>query len=450
MKSEEIHLSAPENSPEYRAAAGIVSALRGAGFEAYLVGGAVRDLVLGKTPEDYDVTTSAHPEQVTALFEHSIPVGAAFGVVTVVANSMNFEVATFREERDYEDGRRPGTLRYSRTPEEDVARRDFTVNALLFDPEKSLVIDFVGGLADLRRSVLRTIGDARTRFSEDYLRMLRAVRFAVRFRFELEKETAAAIRELSHKLVFLSAERVRDELTRMLCGPDPDRAFRKLSELGILSVVLPEVEAMHGVEQPEKFHPEGDVFEHTMQMLSHIAWPTPELGWAVLLHDAGKPPCRTVDSDGNLHFYGHENRGAAMAREILLRLKAPSALVKSVEQAVANHMRFAHVDKMRPAKWRRLIADPNFPVELELHRIDCMGSHRLLTNYLLLLDRIRELEAAGQEAVPLPLLTGRDLIALGIPPGPGMGKLLRHLNDLQLEGVVRTREEAIRALNEAR
>ncbi len=450
MKSEEIRITAPEKSPEYRAAAGIVSTLRKAGYEAYLVGGAVRDMVLGKMPADYDVTTSARPEEVTALFEHSIPVGAAFGVVTVVMDSMNFEVATFREERDYEDGRRPETLRYSRTPQEDVARRDFTVNALLFDPETSRVIDFTGGLADLKRGVIRTIGDARTRFSEDYLRMLRAVRFAVRFRFQLDPETAAAIRALAHKLVFLSAERIRDELTRMLCGPSPDLAFRTLSELGILAVVLPEVEAMHGVEQPEKYHPEGDVFVHTMLMLSRIAWPAPEIGWAVLLHDVAKPLCRTVDSDGVSHFYGHETRGAGMAREILLRLKAPSALVKNVELAVANHMRFAHVDKMRPAKWRRLLADPNFPLELELHRIDCMGCHGLLGNYLLLLDRMRELEEAGQDAVPQPLLTGKDLIELGVPPGPGMGKLLRHLNDLQLEGVIRTREDAIRTVKGSR
>ena len=439
----------PPSGRIYRTAERIVLRLREAGFESYLVGGCVRDLVTGHPPKDFDITTAARPEEVMALFGHSIPLGASFGVVTVVEDGTNFEVATFREERDYMDGRRPETLRYSRTPAEDVSRRDFTINALLYDPEKRCIVDYTGGLADLRRGVLRTIGDARTRFSEDYLRMLRAVRFTARFRFRMDPETFDAIRELAPKLTLLSAERVRNELTAMLCGPEPDRAFRLLSECGILAVVLPEIEAMHGVEQPVQFHPEGDVFEHTMLLLKHIAWPATETGWAALLHDVGKPSCRTV-KDGVAHFYGHEDVGAGMAEAILRRLKMPSAVIEHVTAAVRSHMRFAAVRKMRPAKWRRLIADPNFPVELEQHRLDCISCHGLLENYLWLLDRMEELRKTGEQALPPPLLTGHDLIALGVEPGPDMGRLLTALRDLQLEGGIGTRSDALQALEKLR
>ncbi|MBO4647749.1 MAG: CCA tRNA nucleotidyltransferase [Lentisphaeria bacterium] len=440
----------PPTGEVYRTAERIVLRLREAGFESYLVGGCVRDLVTGHPPKDYDITTAARPEEVMALFGHSIPLGASFGVVTVVEDGTNFEVATFREERDYMDGRRPETLRYSRTPAEDVSRRDFTINALLYDPEKRCIVDYTGGLADLRRGVLRTIGDARTRFSEDYLRMLRAVRFTARFRFRMDTETFDAIRELAPKLTLLSAERVRNELTAMLCGPEPDQAFRLLSGCGILAVVLPEIEAMHGVEQPAQFHPEGDVFEHTMLLLKHLAWPGTEIGWAALLHDVGKPSCRTVGKDGVAHFYGHEEAGAGMAEAILHRLKMPSAVIEHVTAAVRNHMRFAAVQKMRPAKWRRLIADPNFPLELELHRLDCISCHGLLENYLWLLDRMDELRKTGVEALPPPLLTGHDLIALGVEPGPDMGRLLTALRDLQLEGGIGTRSDALQALEKLR
>ena len=440
----------PPRSGIYRTAAGIVMKLRRAGYESYLVGGCVRDLVLGRQPKDYDITTSAHPDEIQALFEHSVPVGAAFGVITVVENGTNFEVATFREERDYLDGRRPETLRFSRTPEEDVSRRDFTINALLYDPENCRIIDFTGGLADLRKGILRTIGAPEQRFSEDYLRMLRAVRFGVRYRFEPDPPLLAAIRDLAPKLQFLSAERVRDELTSMLCGPCPDRAVRLLSSSGMLGVVLPEIEAMHGVEQPPEFHPEGDVFEHTMLLLKHMAWPGAEIGWAALLHDVGKPLCRTVGENGVAHFYGHEEVGADLAEAIMKRLRMTSAATEHVVSAVRRHMRFAAVRQMRPAKWRRLIADPNFPLELELHRLDGSACHGFLDNYLWLLDRMDELERAGGTNLPQPLLTGRDLIRCGIEPGPEMGRLLNALRDLQLEGTVTTRQDALEALNNLR
>lgn len=424
--------------------------LRRAGYDSWLVGGCVRDLVLGRQPKDYDITTSAHPDEIQALFERSIPVGAAFGVITVVENGMNFEVATFREERDYMDGRRPETLRFSRTPEEDVSRRDFTINALLYDPENCRILDFTGGLSDLRKGILRTIGEPERRFSEDYLRMLRAVRFAVRYRFELDPPLLSAIRGLAPKLQYLSAERVRDELTSMLCGPCPDQAVRLLSSSGMLGVVLPEIEAMHGVEQPAEFHPEGDVFEHTMLLLKHIAWRQPEIGWAALLHDVGKPLCRTVGENGVPHFYGHDDVGADLAETIMKRLRLTTAMTDHVTAAVRNHMRFASVKKMRSAKWRRLIADPNFPLELELHRLDCTACHGFLDNYLWLLDRMDELDRAGGTELPPPLLTGRDLIRCGIEPGPEMGRLLNALRDLQLEGAVVSRQDALEALNNLR
>ena len=436
----------PPRSDIFRTAAGIAARLNRAGFEAWLVGGCVRDMVLGKQPKDYDITTSARPEEVMALFPHSIPVGAAFGVVTVVENNCNFEVATFREERDYMDGRRPETLRYSQTPEEDVSRRDFTINALLYDPVNCRIVDHTGGLADLRRGLIRTIGDAETRFSEDYLRMLRAVRFTSRLHFELESKTLAAIRKLAAKLNLLSMERVRDELTAMLKDSSREQAFRLLSECGILGVVLPEIEALHGVEQPKQFHPEGDVFEHTMLLLRHIAYPSAEIGWAALLHDVGKPRSQTFGPDGVPHFYGHDSMGAELAENILHRLKMTSALTEHVTAAVRNHMRFAFVQKMRPAKWRRLIADPNFPLELELHRLDCSACHGFLENYLWLLDRMDELDRTGIQAMPPPLLTGHDLIACGVKPGPRMGQLLDALRDLQLEERIATREEALEAL----
>ena len=436
----------PESSSLCHTAVRIVRKLQDAGFEAYLVGGCVRDLVAGKRPKDFDITTSARPEEVMNLFEHSIPVGAAFGVVTVVEDNSNFEVATFREERDYMDGRRPETLRYSKTPEEDVSRRDFTINALLYDVKSKSIIDHTGGLADLRCGVIRTIGEARKRFSEDYLRMLRAVRFATRFNFKLDAEAAEAIRELAGKLTLLSPERVRDELTMMLTGVDPEAAFRQLSSCGILRIVLPEIEALHGVEQPKKFHPEGDVFEHTMLLLRHLAYPSEEAGWAALLHDVGKPACQTFDADGTPHFYGHDDRGSQLAEKILKRLKMTTALTAHVTAAVRNHMRFASVQKMRPAKWRRLLADPNFPLELELHRLDCSACHGFLDNYLWLLDRMAELQKNDTPVLPPPLLTGHDLIELGIQPGPSMGKLLTHLRDLQLEGEISSRSEAVEVL----
>ena len=437
------HFSPDFTSEAFDTATEIVKKLRSAGFTAYIVGGAVRDMYCGKTPKDFDITTSAVPEEIMTLFEKTIPLGASFGVVTVVCNNMNFEVATYREERDYMDGRRPETLRYSKTPQEDVSRRDFTINALLYDPEEQCILDYTGGMEDLKRGVIRTIGPARQRFSEDYLRMLRAVRFTVRFGFELEYDTAQAIRELAEKLSLLSVERIREELSSMLCGVTPDRSLRLLSELGILKVILPEVEAYRGVEQPPKYHPEGDVFEHTMLMLTHIAVPSPAIAWAVLLHDVGKPATQRFAEDGTPHFYGHEDLGADLTEQIMRRLKFSSTMIQSVTLAVRNHMRFAAVQRMRPNKWRKMIADPNFPLELELHRLDCIGCHGFLDNYIWLLDKITELKNANMTELPQPLLNGNDLLKLGLRPGPLMGRWLNQIRDLQLDGKISGKQQAL-------
>ena len=432
-----------QKSPAWQGMCQVIKTLLSAGYQAYLVGGGVRDMLLGKAPKDLDVTTSATPEQISALFEKAIPLGASFGVITVLIDAIPYEVATVREEREYSDGRHPEQILYTNDVSLDVARRDFTINALLFDPVKNTVIDYVGGLDDLKHGILRTVGDPELRFREDHLRMLRAVRFAARLGYKTEGETLRALSLLAPLVKSVSPERIREELEKMLLHTSREQAFRLLAETGLLRQVLPEIDDLRGVTQPVQFHPEGDVFEHTMLMLSHIAVPSPALVWAVLLHDVGKPATRSV-KDGIPHFYGHEAVGADMAEVILKRLHHSNAVIESVVPAVRNHMRFAHIDKMKAAKWKRIAADKNFPVELELHRIDCISCHALMGNYLLMLDRLAQLEREAKDtALPPPLLNGGDLIRLGMKPGPAMGILLHEITDLQLENELRTKEEAL-------
>lgn len=435
--------SALRKNRSFLIASSLVEKLRKNSFSAYLVGGCVRDMVLGKTPSDFDITTSATPEEIRKVFPHCIDVGASFGVMVVVEENMEFELATFREERNYEDGRRPEFIRYSKTVREDISRRDFTVNALLYDPEKELILDYTNGVEDLKKGILQAIGDPVTRFSEDYLRMLRAVRFAVRLDLQIEEKTFEAVKKLAHKVKFLSAERVRDELEKMLCGKNPHKAFMLLSRLGLLKEILPEVEALHGVEQPPKYHPEGDVFTHTMLLLEHIAYPNAEVAWSALLHDVGKKDTFRV-IEGRIRFFGHEEKGSKMAEEILQRLKLPSRTIKNVVKAIANHMRFSHVKVMRQSKWRQYLADSNFPLELELHRLDCMACHCMVENYLVMLDRIHDLALSGTTPVPKAFLTGKDLLKMGLSPSPRLGKILKKIEEMQLEGAISTREEAIK------
>jgi poly(A) polymerase len=416
----------------------IATRLRAAGFEAYLVGGCVRDMLLGREPADYDIATAAKPDEVRALFPRTVDVGAAFGVIRVVAPDGEYEVATFRAEGPYLDGRHPASVRYA-TAREDVARRDFTVNGLLYDPAAGEVLDFVGGQADLAARLIRTIGDPATRFGEDRLRMLRAVRLAAELGFAIDEEVTAAARRFARRIAEVSPERIRDELILMVTGPDPARALGLLRDTGLLAVVLPEVEAEAGVPQPPEFHPEGDVFEHTRLALGQLRAPSVSLAMATLLHDVGKPP--TLVRADRIRFSGHDEVGAAIARSVMQRLRFPRRDTDRVVELVGRHMVFNDVMKMREAKLRRLVADEMFPELLELHRADCAASHGDLSTHGWVRDFLDRL--AGEPPVPPRLITGDDVVALGVAPGPRVGWVLRAVENAHLEGQVRTREEAL-------
>ncbi len=430
-----------KNSRAFLAALRIVDKLRTAGHPGYFVGGAVRDMLLGKTPKDIDIATAATPEQAAQIFPHHHKIGAAFGILMIVEDDIAFELATFREECEYADGRHPEVIKYTDSPELDAARRDFTINGMFYDPLTDRILDFNGGQRDLAQGIIRTIGNAEQRFSEDYLRMLRAVRFTTRLGFELDQQVAAAILKLKHNICSLSAERIRDELNLMLTGRSPAAAIRLLHKLGLLELALPEVALMNGVTQPEQFHPEGDVLTHTLIMLEHMPLPRIELAWSILLHDAGKPATYSISEDGIEHFYRHEEESAIISEKCLSRLKFSRREIDTVVHAVKNHMRFAMVDKMRPAKLKRLMAEDDFPLQLELHRIDCISSHSKLGNYLMLLDILHK--ADGETALPKPLITGRDLIAIGLKPGPQLGKILHEIAEMQLAGEITTQADAI-------
>jgi poly(A) polymerase len=444
---EEYQISLPPLVADERVADRLIGRLQADGFSACRVGGAVRDRLLGRVPHEVDVATDAPPARVRALFPKTYCVGEAFGVVVVHGEAgVDVEVATFREEDGYVDGRHPERVRFSDMAT-DASRRDFTINALFYDPVREVVHDFTGGWKDLRRGVVRAIGRASARFSEDYLRMLRAVRFATELDFVLEEETARAIGPLAHHLNQLSAERIYAELTKVLTGRAPQRGLATLAELGLLYVWLPEVVAMAGVPQPPEFHPEGDVWQHTLLMLQGMRGATPALAWAVLLHDVGKPPTLEV-REGMPRFQCHADVGAEMSSEILRRLKASRHLCESVAQMVGNHMTFKDVPCMRQSTLRRLIGRNTFADELELHRLDCAASHGMLGHYHLLLDRL--IDYANEPVMPDPLLSGRDVLDLGVAPGPVVGRLLHQALELQLNGDLVTRDQALAWLRQAR
>lgn len=434
----------PLPDTEYvRAATEIVRKLQSAGFEAYFVGGFVRDWLLGIDHYDVDVATSAPPEQVRSLFESTKEVGAHFGVLLVQVGHISIEVATFRAEGSYIDFRRPSEVRYG-TLEEDARRRDFTINALYYDPVSGAIKDFFAGTLDLRRRILRTVGPAATRFEEDALRLMRAVRFAVRYELELEPITAKALRVKVKNLTKISVERVGEELLRILTGPHPGRAMRMMSEYGIWNQIVPEVEQLHGVEQGAEAHPEGDAFIHTALVLDHLPPdPAPELALAALLHDIAKPATQTRDASG-IHFFGHQKIGAQMAAEICTRLRYSGELIDKIAYLVENHMQFMVVRQMKESTLKRLLGDSRFPALLELHRADSLGSHGDLDAYQFCVERRQELAVEhGETLQPAPLATGDDLIGLGLKPGPRFREILDALHDEQLEGVIRTREEAM-------
>ena len=476
----------------------IVSKLQAAGFAAFWVGGCVRDFLLGREPEDFDIATDARPEQVEELFKKTIPVGKKFGVMVVVEGGHQFQIATFRAEADYQDGRRPEKVVFA-DAQADASRRDFTVNGLFYDPLAQKIHDWVGGETDLRAKIIRTIGAPEERFDEDHLRMLRAVRFAARLNFEIEPNTLAAIRALAPKVKLISAERLRDELIKLF-APSMDetatltpalspgerenvksfvaprtpsvssrrgnenlpllweragesagnitsrspaaRGLVLLRDSGLLEPILPELAATIPCEQSPDFHPEGSVFNHIGLMLENLPADAPEsLPWAVLLHDIAKPVTRECDpATGGIHFYGHEKVGAVMAGEILRRLKFPKQQIEEIVACVLHHMQFKDVKQMRKATLRRLLLRETFPLELELHRLDCLGSHGSLDHYEFLVAQAMELDQ--QPAIRPPLITGNDLIELGFPPGPALGALLHEVREMQLQDELKTPDEA--------
>ena len=419
----------------------IVRTLRGRGHAAYLVGGCVRDILLSREAADYDVATSATPEQVMDIFPQTWAVGAQFGVVLVPADSGTVEVATFRSDIGYSDGRHPDEVHFSSDPCEDVQRRDFTINGLLLDPETNEILDYVGGRADLSARIIRAIGDPERRFTEDKLRMLRAVRFAARFGYEIEPATLTAIQKLAPQIHQVSRERVRDELTKMLIEGHARDAFLLLDHTGLLKEVLPEIFAMKGVEQPPQFHPEGDVFIHTLLMLEKLpVGASPTLAWGALLHDVGKPTTFRVALD-RIRFDRHVDVGEKITEAICRRLRFSNHETEQILALVHNHMRFADVERMKESTLKRFLRLPRFEEHLALHRLDADSSNGILTYY----NFVREkLDSFGPAAMrPVPLVTGNDLIAAGLEPGPRFKEILSAVEDGQLEGRFQSRKEAL-------
>jgi poly(A) polymerase len=434
-------------------ASSIIRTLRGRGFQACLVGGCVRDLLLKREPADYDVATSATPPQVMDIFPETYAVGAQFGVVLVPSpeeqrgsgddgtapKCSTVEVATFRSDVSYSDGRHPDEVRFSQDPREDVARRDFTINGMMLDPMSGEVLDFVGGQSDLEAGIIRAIGDPERRFGEDKLRMLRAVRFAARFEYAIESDTLIAIQRRAPEVNVVSRERVRDELTKMLTEGHARRAFLLLDETGLLREVLPEISAMKGVEQPPEFHPEGDVFEHTLLLLENLPQRCPAtLAWGALLHDVGKPATFRVAPD-RIRFDNHVDVGVKIAEEICRRLRFSNS---DTAQVLALVMRFGHVTRMKESTLKKFLRLPRFEEHLALHRADSLASHGNLSTYELIREKLSE--TPPEKIRPRVLITGDDLIAAGYAPGPRFREILEAVEDAQLEGRLSSREAALK------
>jgi poly(A) polymerase len=435
----------------------ICQILKAAGQQAYFVGGCVRDILLGREPADYDVATDAAPDRIRELFSESfvvLEVGAKFGVMLVGEPAdgeedpiVTVEVATFRSDAGYSDGRHPDSVVFSKTAQEDVKRRDFTINALLMDPETNEVLDFVGGREDLSAGIIRAIGNPEERFSEDKLRLVRAVRFAARLHDAIEARTFQAIQKLAPEIKQVSPERLRDELTKLLTEGAARRGFELLDETKLLPEILPEIVRMKGVEQPPQYHPEGDVWAHTLLMLQQLPAGSPAtLAWGVLLHDVGKPATfKPVSQTGDrIRFDGHVEVGVVMAEEICRRLRFSNEDIAQIAALVANHMRFKDVLQMKPSTLKRFARLNRFDEHLELHRLDCLSSHRMLDNYDFVQKFVRDTPA--EQIRPARLLTGDDLVAMGLQPGPSFKQILDSVEEAQLNDLLHTREEAIQFL----
>jgi putative nucleotidyltransferase with HDIG domain len=420
-------------------AVAIVKRLREEGYESYLAGGCVRDFLLNKTPQDYDIATSAKPEDVQRIFPRTIPVGAQFGVVLVVLNGDSFEVASFRFDGPYLDGRRPSQVRYG-TLQEDIMRRDFTINGMVYDPIENRVVDLVEGKKDLERRCIRAIGNPRERFEEDRLRVVRAIRFAASLNFAIDSVTFDAIKQSAATITQISWERIGEEITRILTEGGARRGFELLDETGLLKILLPEIEQMKGVEQSPDHHPEGDVFKHTLLTLSHLETPTETLAYGCLLHDVGKPVCFHQEA-GRITFYGHTDRGAEMAEAILKRLKRGRAAWERVAYLVKNHLRHTQAPKMRLSTLKRFLREEGIDELLELARIDALSSSGDLQHYRFCQERLSEMQE--EEIRPEPLLRGKDLIGMGYIPGPIFAEILQRVEDAQLGGELTSRQEAV-------
>ncbi|MFP4162424.1 MAG: CCA tRNA nucleotidyltransferase [Chitinispirillaceae bacterium] len=433
----------PNPEIQFEAALHIVDNLNRHGFQAVFAGGWVRDYIM-KTPNkgDVDIATNATPSAISNIFPQTVGVGEQFGVMIVVEEGIPFEVATFRSDVGIKDGRHPEQIVFSDL-KTDALRRDFTINGMFFNPFTEEVIDYTGGQRDIERGVIRAIGEPARRFDEDYLRMMRAIRFGARFEFDIEEKTYEAVKIKAEQIKAVSPERIFAEMDKMLRQPNPDRALILLRDTGLLKQFLPEAEELSGIEQPPEFHPEGDVFTHTVNALKFMPEnPSSALAWSVLLHDIGKPPTMTISD--RIRFNNHSNIGAQMSERILRRFRAPNVLIETVSSMVANHMNFMNVPKMRLSTLKRFLSRHTIQEEMELHRADCLASHGELQNYYFLKTRLGELKA--EQIKPRPFLSGKDLIDLGFHPGPLFGKILADVYDLQLEDQVNTRDEAIEAV----
>ncbi len=428
---------------EEETAVSIVKKLRKEGFKSYFAGGCVRDKLMNLKSTDYDIATEATPDDVSSIFKKTIPVGVDFGVVVVVYNKKMYEVATFRNDSSYSDGRHPDSVEFT-NDEEDAKRRDFTINGMFYDPLTDTIIDYVDGKKDIKKKIIRAIGSPLKRFSEDALRMIRAVRFAVRFDFKIEEETLSAIKTHAGSIKKISPERIREEMTKILVGKNSGNALKLLYKTGLLQEILPEVVAMYGVEQPKEFHPEGDVFEHTVIMLNEIKNNNEILAWSVLLHDVGKPKTFFRASD-RIRFNNHNRVGARIAEKICKRLKFSNNATDAIYKCVDNHMNFMNVQKMRVSTLKKMMRYPTFKDELELHRLDCFASHGDLSNWKFLKEKLSTFKE--DEISPKLFISGKDLIKSGYKPGPIFNKILNEVEVLQLENKINNKEQALEYVN---
>lgn len=429
--------------PQKEKAIAIIKRLRQEGYESYLAGGCVRDMLLRKPPQDYDITTNAKPDDIARIFPKTIPVGAQFGVMLVIIEGQAFEVATFRHDGPYLDGRRPAHVRYG-SLQEDIVRRDFTINGMVYDPIGDRVIDNVGGQRDLENKLVRAIGSPRARFEEDRLRILRAVRFAASLGFAVESETFRAICDLAPGIGQISWERIGDEITRILTEGGAKAGFDLLDQTGLLKILLPEIDALKGVEQSPDYHPEGDVFTHTLLTLGHLDSPSETLAYGCLFHDVGKPLCIRREGE-RLTFYGHTEKGAEMAEQALKRLKRSRTTWERVSYLVRNHLRHTQAPKMRLSTLKRFLGEEGIEELLELTRIDALSANGDLQYYRFCQQKLAELKQ--EEIHPEPLLRGRDLIAMGFSPGPNFHDILKEIEEAQLAGELSSREQAIDWVN---